>query len=138
MRVKTFILPLLLFGLVFATSCKTKQAAAKGPRWEKLGERVVNFKGDRDEIPVTASDGTFTALKLKVRNAPIFIKNVRVIYGNGDAQNFPVGRKIAAGSETPAMDLPGNKRVIRKVVFNYRSAPNRGMDKAVMVLWGRH
>ena len=126
---------LLILGF---TSCKSTQSSAKAPKWEKLGERVVNFKVDHDEIPVTARDGAFTALKLKVRNAPIFVKNVRIVYGNGDSQNFPVGKKMPAGSESPVIDLAGNKRVIKKVVFNYRSAPNRGMDKAVMVLWGRH
>ena len=34
------------------------------PRWEKLGQRRVNYGLDRDEILVTAREGTFTALRL--------------------------------------------------------------------------
>lgn len=125
--------------LVFvAAGCKSSQTSAKAPKWEKLGERVVNFKADHDEIPVTAQEGRFTALKLRVKNAPVFVKNVRIVYGNGDSQNHPVGKRIPAGSETPPINLPGDKRIVKKVVFNYKSAPNRGMDKAVVVLWGRH
>ena len=39
--------------------------------WEKLGERKVNFKLDRDEIIVGGIEGSFNALKIKVRRGAI-------------------------------------------------------------------
>ena len=41
------------------------------PRWERLGTRKVNFRLDRDEIMVTAREGAFTGLKMKVSGSPI-------------------------------------------------------------------
>ena len=102
-------------------------------QWVKLGERAVNFAMDRDEIKVTVLKGTFKRLKFIVRKAPIFMKNVRIVYGNGESTNIRVRRSIAKGSESPVFDLPGKDRIIKKIIFNYRSIPTykgRGLVEA--------
>ena len=102
-------------------------------QWVKLGERAVNFSMDRDEINVTVMKGTFKRLKFIVRKAPIYMKNVRVVYGNGESTNIRVRRSIAKGTESPVFDLPGKNRIIKKIVFNYRSIPTfkgRGLVEA--------
>jgi hypothetical protein len=105
-------------------------------QWTKLGQRKVNFRADHDEILVTAYEGTFRKLKLSVVNAPIFVRNVKIVYGNGNTTNIRVNRKIEKNSDSAALDLPGNKRIIKKVIFNYKSVPSyRG--KASVVLFGK-
>ena len=49
---------------------------------------------------------------------------------------FQINRKIAAGKESQIIDLPGNKRVIKKIVMNYKSFP--GYGRAVVVVWAKH
>ncbi len=105
-------------------------------RWERLGKRRVDYGLDRDEIFVTAREGRFAALKLVVRKAPIHLHRAVVHFGNGERMEIHVRKRIAAGGETRAIDLPGGRRVVRKVVFWYdTSGLPRG--KAVVELWGR-
>ena len=106
-------------------------------KWEKLGSRKVNMGGDRDVIPVTIGKGFYTKIKFKVLDAPILLRNVRVVFGNGEFKNVKFNRKFIAGSETRVIDLPGNKRVIKKIIINYTSvAVQKG--EATVVVFGRH
>ncbi len=127
-----------LIGFVLLTTAATypTQDAWHG-RWEKLGQRTVDYRLDRDEIPVTIREGRFTALKLVVRKAPINLHRVVVHFGNGERMEFHIRKHIRAGGQTRVLDLPGGKRVIRKVVFWYDT---KGLprQKAVVELWGRH
>jgi hypothetical protein len=58
-------------------------------------------------------------------------------YGNGQTDEIEVRHKFKAGSESRVIDLPGNQRVIQKVVFYY-DTKNYANRKAVVELWGRH
>jgi len=127
----------ITLGLSLAVSIMSFTYADKRGDWQKLGMRVVNMKADHDVIPVTAFKGAFTKLKFKVKGAPIHVRNVRVIFGNGEDMNIKVGRKILAGTESRVFDLPGNKRIIKKINLNYKTVPTF-KGKAVVVAWGKH
>jgi hypothetical protein len=106
-------------------------------RWEKLGERKVNFAADRDEIAVGARDGAFDALKIKVRKGAINLHKMVVHFGNGETKEVELRNDIRAGGESRLIDLPGNNRVITKVVFWY-DTKNRANRRAEVELWGKH
>ncbi len=114
-----------------------KSEIAKPPRWEKLGERKVNYGLDRDEIIVTAAEGRFTALKFKIQKGGINLHKVVVHFGNGTTEELEVRDEIPGGGESRVIDLPGNKRIIQKVVFWY-DTKNFANQKAHLELWGRH
>jgi len=107
------------------------------PKWEKLGQRIVDFKLDRDEIYVTVNEGRFTSIRLFVKKAPVNFHKVIVHYANGDTESIKVRNKILPNQATRIIDLQGNKRVIKKVVFGYDTRNTAG-SKAVVELWGRH
>ena len=132
----------LLLALVFIfsqsfTSADLPVPVDQGPRWEKLGQRTVNRRLDRDEIVVTAREGAFTAIKFRVRNSGINMHRLVVHYRNGEKHEVALRNNIPAGGESRVIDLPGRKRIIKKVVFWYDT---KGIinDKAVISLWGRH
>jgi hypothetical protein len=104
--------------------------------WDLLGVRTVNATLDRDEIDVTAARGMFKKLKFTVKGQPIFLEKMIVHYGNGEEYNHPIRYKIDAGSETREIDLPGNNRIIKKVVFWYEKATWLG-GTPVVTLWGK-
>ncbi|MCB0663167.1 MAG: DUF2541 family protein [Saprospiraceae bacterium] len=106
------------------------------PRWELLGSKKVNFGLDRDEIPVTIAEGTFTALKIKVRRSGINMHRMVVHYGNGGTQEIDIRKNIPQGGETRVIDINGGARVIKKVVFWY-DTKNIRARKGVIELWGR-
>ena len=105
--------------------------------WEKLGSKKVNYGLDRDEIIVTAAEGRFSKMKLKVKKSAVNMHKLIVHYGNGDSQNVQLKNTIRAGGESRVIDLNGGKRVIKKVVFWY-DTKNLANRKAVVEVWGRH
>jgi hypothetical protein len=137
---------LLLFSFAFTNSSFTvpsddlsvlMEKDRNPPRWERLGTRKVSFKAERDEIMVTGQEGTFRSLKLMVHKAGINIKKMIVHFGSGQMQDVELRQSIPAGGETRVIDLKGNKRIIKKVVFYY-DTKNRSARKATVELWGRH
>ena len=108
------------------------------PRWEKLGQRKVNYKIDRDEIMVTAREGRFSAVKLIVRKGAVNMHKMTIHFGDGTQQEVNLKNNIPAGGETRVIKLKGQKkRVIRKVVFWY-DTKNLANKRATVELWGRH
>lgn len=105
--------------------------------WELLGVKKVNYGLDRDEIDVTASEGMFTGLKLKVKHSPINMHRLAVHFGNGEVQEFDLRENFRAGSESRILDLTGNRRVIRKIVIWY-DTKNLAVGKGMVEVWGRH
>ncbi|MDP4263162.1 MAG: hypothetical protein Q8941_11600 [Bacteroidota bacterium] len=129
------IVAFLLTPLLSFTTLKDPAPAFS--KWEKLGERKVNFKADRDEIGVGRFEGFFDALQVKVKRGPINMFKMVVHFHNGETKEIELRNNFAAGSESRVIDLPGNKRVIDKVVFWYET---KGFadSKAIVELWGRH
>jgi hypothetical protein len=136
-------IPGILFVLLLCVSFSLSFAAAKPvikdhpQRWEKLGQRKVNFKVDKDEIIVGRIEGLFTALQIKVNKGPINMHRMVVHFRNGSTKEVELKNNFSAGDESRAIDLPGNVRVITKVVFWY-DTKNFNDSKAVVELWGRH
>ncbi|MEZ4921815.1 MAG: hypothetical protein R2780_01470 [Crocinitomicaceae bacterium] len=92
---------------------------------------------DHDEIPVTVLDGVFTKVRLKVMKAPLHLMNINIIFGNGENKNVVFDRNFQPGEFTRVIDLPGNKRIIKKVNLNYKSVPT-AKGRAVVTLFGKH
>ena len=104
-------------------------------RWEKLGERVVHGKGDRDAIQVGARDGTFKQVKLVVEHSALEMYDVEITFGDGET--FSPGTRLVFGknSGSRVIDLPGQRRVIRRVEFRYGNLPGNG--RAQIELWAK-
>jgi hypothetical protein len=135
---KIFLILFVLTNLVsFSSNLAGKNLSAVNQAWEKLGSRVVTMTADHDEILVTATEGVYTAIQLRILKAPIHLLNINIIFGNGDNENIVFDKLFTAGSETRVIDLVGNKRIIKKVNLNYKSAPTQ-KGRAVVSLWGRH
>lgn len=91
--------------------------------WTRLGCKEVKFLIDRDTLKVGRPEGRFSALRLKVRNAPVEMFNLRVTFGNGSRLDVPVREMIPPGASTRPIDLPGNNRGIDRVEMVYRALP---------------
>jgi len=132
------IMPLALCMLfVFVTSTTFAQLKGKQLKWEKLGKKVISMKAEKDVMLVTRLEGTFTAVKFKVLKAPIHLHTAEVIYGNGASNMLTINKKIPAGSDSRVFDLPGNKRIIKKIIFKYKTVPTK-RGKSIIVAAGRH
>ena len=109
--------------IAFLLSATTIVNAQQIGRWEKLGERSVDFKTDKDVIRA-AGKGTFTRLKFRVKGNDVEFKKVIVKFANGSSQELKIRQFIPAGGETREIDLRGNKRIIKEIVFYYKTTKN--------------
>jgi len=135
MKIHLLWIGLALSAATYVLSAFTNPAPLAA-NWELLGSRKVNYKLDRDVISVTKKEGTFTALKIKVRKGGINLHRMTVQFGNGETQELEVRENIREGGETRAIDLPGNTRIIEKVTFWY-DTKNRSDRRAVVDLLGK-
>lgn len=126
----------LVFGLAALVSCASGQRGATGD-WVQLGQRAVTDRIDHDEIPVTASEGAFSSIKLAVRRAAVDFHRVEVHYRNGTTQRVELRNTIGAGGESRSIDLVGDDRIIRSVEFWYDARTARRRSATVHLLGKR-
>jgi hypothetical protein len=94
-----------------------------GGDWVRLGCKDVRFLIDRDTLKVGKQEGRFSALRVKVRRAPVEMLNLRVTFGNGSRLDVPVREIVPPGGVSRLIDLPGNNRGIDRIEMIYRSMP---------------
>jgi hypothetical protein len=122
-------------------AARTAEAAQRRPairrpavdNWVRLGSKRVDGRRDRDSIDVS-DRGKFRALMFRVTNSPARIKNVVVHFENGKDYRAQVREAFARGERSSRIDLPGDRRNVDRVTFNYTDL--RGRQNAEVVLFG--
>jgi hypothetical protein len=123
----------LAAAIVFLMSFAPSQQA----KWEKLGSRVVDYKIEKDDIPVGLKEGAFTKLKVVVKGGAINMHKMIVHFMNGTSENIELKHNFAKNSATRIIDLPGGKRIIKNITFFY-DTKNLAHSKATVIVFGRH
>ncbi|MDX2360413.1 MAG: DUF2541 family protein [Crocinitomicaceae bacterium] len=106
-------------------------------RWEKLGMRTVDYKLDRDVIPVGAMQGTFSKLKVTINGGAVNMHKMIVHYKNGTEEVITLKHAFTSGSNSRIIDIRGGRRLIQKITFFY-DTKNLSRNKAVINVFGRH
>jgi len=101
--------------------------------WVKLGTQTVSPGVDYDELNITESTETFSRLKFKVLKAPIYIKNIYIIYEDDTSESQIITHRFKKGETSRTLDLIGYERIIKKIIFNY-SRRNSGQGKADLLV----
>ena len=126
------VVPLLGLVLVFLASA----LPAEAQKWVFLGQRHVTDKVERDSIEVTASEGTFAAIRIGVKRSAVRFVNVTVVYGTGASDDLELRETIPAGGRSRVLDLRGASRVIKRIDFVYE-AKSLGRRGAIVEISGR-
>jgi hypothetical protein len=103
--------------------------------FEKLGERVIDGKIDRDRIGVGRADGHFKRVAIVVEESAAEIFDVEITFGDGEVFRVPTRLVFDRNTRSRVIDLPGGERVIRHVDFKYGNLPGGG--RAHVELWGK-
>lgn len=117
---------------VFTATAHADRWDSKG--WDKLGEREVNRKVDRDRIDVGRYEGTYTKLTLNVEKSDLELLGFEITFGNGEKWNPAVRQVFKEGARTRVIDLPGDDRVIKTIELTYKNLPGGGPAK--VEVWG--
>ena len=106
-------------------------------REELLGQREVDFRADNDVIEVGRSEGRFQKLRVIVRGAPIELRDMKVVFEDDSVFDVSRRSRILRENSNLDIDLPGERRVIKRITFQYRSVDRRE-GKATVLVYGRH
>lgn len=104
--------------------------------WVRFGTQRADFGGERDVIVVGRERGVFDKIALRVRQNEIFLRNLRVVFGNGEAQDFPVNDVIRPEYRTEILRLERSGFIDRIELF-YASRPT-GRVEAVVDVYGEY
>lgn len=116
-------------------SASAAAPAPAGAHWEKLGERTVDAKLDRDVINVSREDGLFDAIQLKVDKSAMVMFDLKIVFGNGEVFEPKTRLVFDKSTSSRVIDLPGARRAIKRVELKYQDLPAGG--KAHVELMGR-
>ncbi|MEM1178546.1 MAG: hypothetical protein AAGM22_09385 [Acidobacteriota bacterium] len=120
----------------FLLALAAAEIHAAPDRWVKLGQRHVSDRVDHDVIRVGVDDGRFSSIQLRAAGSRVKVRNVVVVFADGSRQEYSRNFTLARGERSPAVDLRGDRRVIREVRFVYEESSIRRRG-ATVHLWGR-
>jgi hypothetical protein len=128
---------LIVWLIVFTASCSRKTTLVVGDRegWHKITETIVNFEKEREEITLVGSN-SFAKLRLVVFDASIDLQDMEVYYENGKKQDVSLRTPIKEDEKSRIIDVTGKESSITKVVFSYKTLPNKEREKGMVQLWG--
>lgn len=127
------VLAILCYTNIYAQ--KPAVVSSNEAGWQHIGQTTASFKSQSESIAILGAD-EFTAIKLKVTEAPLQIERLQVFYESGDMEEIDVRSEIGANNETKVIKLKHPDRDINKVAFTYKSAPNAKGEKADVALYG--
>jgi hypothetical protein len=133
MGIFTMVLLTAIIGSAYAQ--KPEVAISNKSGWHKIGEVTASYKSESDAIAVLGAD-KYKAIKLKVTDAPINIKNATIEYESGETQNLPINFDLLMGKETKVFNLTRPDDGIKKITFDYKTPSNTKKDKAHVELYG--
>jgi hypothetical protein len=125
--------PVLLLVLLFSAS---QAALAAGAKPVLLGEKEITFLAERDDVLVGAAKGMFSRLVFEVEENDLEMFKVVVSFGNGKSEEIEVRHLFREGSRSRIIDLPGAKRIIRRITFFYKTTGPLREGRALIRIFG--
>jgi len=104
---------------------------------ELLGQLEVDFGADRDVLQVGRDEGRFQKIRLVVRGGSIELRDVKVTFDDNSIFDPESRTRILREDSSIVFDLPGQRRVIKSIAFQYRSLDRRE-GKATVLVYGEH
>lgn len=138
------IIPILALALVSGCVVHTGDEAnhpapahhrsSSNAEWEKLGQGTANGRNDHDVVTIGRSEGTFRAIRFKVRNSNIEMRDVVIHFTDGTVYSPSTRTVFTEGTTSNTIDLPGGRRTIQSV--NFRYSDSSGSGDGVVEVWG--
>lgn len=109
------------------------RAFDRNSQWDKLGERWVNGRIDRDVIPVHRRE-RYSKIKIVVEHSSMELHDVVIHFGNGEVYSPGARLIFGEGSVSREIDLPGGLRHIERIELVSGNLPGGG--RAQVEVWG--
>ncbi len=103
--------------------------------WVLFGTQRVGFNVDRDVVAVGREAGIFQKIALRVLKNDIYLRELTVVYANGDRQRVAVNAELKEGFRTAPLPLERGDRFIDRIELVYQAKPDR-RGEALVEVWG--
>jgi hypothetical protein len=111
-----------LGNLIARASDEVQPASGLPGSWQKLGTTHASHSADHDAIVVDGPHDAFRRIKFKVKDAPLHLRRLIVIFEDNSSQSIETRHEIPKDGESRVIDLQGNVRRIRRIDFWYDTA----------------
>lgn len=123
--------------IVIVASCSSsRNTIAIEQGWELIGETKVNFVRDRDQIRVM-SNNRYTAIRFRVEDKDIILKDLNIVYQNGDKLAPLIDEKLPANQNSRDIELGADGKYISSVEFSFRSTGSVLKGRAKILVFGK-
>ena len=141
MRRPGIVVAVLLVAALAAPGCSlmdddrpsSSRRSREAGDWTVIAERSIDFSREQETIEI-ASERRFRALRLEVKGGPLHIANLVVTFGDGSTFSPQLRSDFAEGTESRAIDLPGEGRRIERMDLTCRSTSKREGRASVRIL----
>ncbi len=110
--------------------------------WVLFGSETVGTRAERQVLPIGKDAGIFDRITFRALRNDIHIRDVTVVYGNGNRDRRDIDLLVPAGYGTPPIDLKTGRRsgrFIREIIVTYRSEGRRwGNNTALLQVYGEY
>ncbi len=122
-RILLFAIAILMAG-PFVSSAHAQRGRNADYELERVDISRVASAQEKVEIKIGRSAGRFNAVAVRILDRPLKVRNIVIIYGNGETQRVPIREWFDEDGVTQAIKLTGNKaRRIRSIVVSIRPMP---------------
>jgi hypothetical protein len=141
MRRPGIVAAVLLVAALVAPACSLmgddRRSSSRRSRdagdWTAIAERSIDFSREQETIEI-ASERRFRALRFEVKGGPVRIASMVVTFGDGSTFSPQLRSDFAEGTESRAIDLPGEGRRIQRIDLTCRSTSKREGRAVVRIL----
>jgi len=130
------ILLILISVITFSSCGSSRRTLAIEDGWDLLGEAKANFVRDKDGVEVLTGN-SYTAIRFKVENKDIVLKDLDIVYANGDKLTPVFDGNMKADELSRIIELGPEGKMVRSVEFSYRSKGSLLKSRANVLVFGR-
>jgi len=103
--------------------------------WHRIAQKTVDLSGYKEEISIKGEE-KFSAIKFIVKDTPIKLKNVELMFETGNDQSVNLNHEIKKYGQSHVLAIKGGERVVKKIFFTYSTKPDNKVLKAQLEIWG--
>jgi hypothetical protein len=89
--------------------------------WRVIGSVDYQFPYQQSILEIGKENGRFEAIGIEVQGADVEIADLKLVYGNGEADNIQVRSVFKQGSQSRRINLKRGDRFIKQVIVTYRA-----------------
>lgn len=103
--------------------------------WQLLGSSRIRFGLERTRIDLGRERGRLEQLRFEAKGEDIFVRDLRIVYGNGQSEQIRARERIRRGERSRAYKLRGDRFVERIEVVSHALGGGFGR-RAVLEVYG--